>query len=149
MDDILKGISEMNNSHSAPGSSEPEGKTRKKAAKKSGSENRERQPIIGFRVTPKERAEIEEAAEAEGLSMGSFIREKILTEAQETMRTRKPSFDRVLLAQCVAQVGKVGANLNQIAKRLNQEKGVGLERISAALDDVAAIKTELLKALDI
>ena len=114
--------------------------------KKPSSEKRERGLIIGVRVNPEEKSIIEDAAGIAGLSLASYIRGLVL-EAPQTKKTRKPSLDRVALAQVLAQVGKIGSNLNQIARRLNQGKGVGLERLGAALDEVAAIKTAILEAL--
>ena len=114
--------------------------------KKPRSEKRERGQIIGVRVSPAEYEAIATAADVAGLSLASYIRGLVL-ESPETQKTRKPSFDRVLLAQLIAQVGKIGSNLNQIARRLNQGKGVGFERIGGALDEVAAISAAALEAL--
>jgi hypothetical protein len=111
-----------------------------------GSETRKKSGLIGFRVDPLERDEIEQAAEGAGLTVGSYIRDIVLEKAR-TQKTRRPSFDRVLLSQLLGQLGKVGSNLNQIAKRLNEGKGVGADRITAACDDFLILKEELLKAI--
>ncbi len=117
-----------------------------KTEKKPRSEKRERGLMIGVRVNPEERAEIENAASAAGLSLASYMRELVLN-APQTKKPRKPSIERAALAQILAQVGKIGSNINQIARRLNQGKGVGLERLGAALDDVAEIKNAIIEAL--
>lgn len=113
---------------------------------KSGSETRQKTAIIGFRVAEDERAEIEAAAEAGEVTLGTFCRDAILKKSK-MKRTRKPSLDRVLLAQLLAQLGKVGGNLNQMAKRLNEGKGTGADRIFTALDELRILKESILKAL--
>ena len=115
-------------------------------AKKHGSETRQKTGWLHVRVSPEERAEIEAAAEAEGLTVGSFIRDKMLKKIATRPR-RRPSLDRVLLGQILGQLGKLGGNLNQIARRLNEGKGVGAERINAASDEVLQLRDELLKAI--
>lgn len=119
---------------------------KKKKKKTSGSETRERGGMVAFRVSPAERVEIEEAASAAGLSLASYVRGLVL-DAPQTKKTRKPSIDRAALAQILAHVGKIGSNINQIARRLNQGKGVGFERLGAVLDEVAEIKAAILEAL--
>jgi hypothetical protein len=114
--------------------------------KKHGSETRQKGAFLAFRVTPEERAEVEAAAEAAGLTVSSFIRVKILKKIA-TGQKRKPRPDRVLLGQILGQLGKVGGNLNQIAKRLNEGKGVGAERITSATDEFLQLRDELLKAI--
>lgn len=111
-----------------------------------GSEKRKKSILVAFRTEEAEKAEIDEAAEAAGLTVGSYCRAIILKKVLTTPR-KKPSLDRVLLSQLVGQLGKVGSNLNQMARRLNEGKGAGSERITAACGDVANLKVELLKAI--
>ena len=115
-------------------------------AKAHGTENRKKGGIIGFRVDEAERAEIEAAAEAAGLTIGSFVRDTILSKVL-TKPTRRPSLDRVLLSQLLGQLGKLGGNLNQIARRLNTGAGVGADRITAACEELWILKDEILKAI--
>lgn len=72
--------------------------------------------MLGLRVSPEERAEIEDAAAEMGLSIASYIRDCVLTSPQ-TKKTRKPSIERAKLAQMLGQLGKVKASLDQIARR--------------------------------
>ncbi len=114
--------------------------------KKSGSESRIRGGMIGVRVSPEEREEIEKQAADMGLSMASYIREMVLTSPQ-TKKTRKPSIELSKLAQILGQLGKVKASLDQIARRTNEDKGVGLERVGKALDEVSEMKKLIVEAL--
>ena len=117
-----------------------------KKIKKSGSETRIKSGMLGVRVSPEERAEIEDAAAAMGVTVASYIRDCVLTSPQ-TKKTRKPSIERAKLAQVLGQLGKVKTSLDQIARRTNEDKGVGLERVGKALDDVAEIKKMIVAAL--
>lgn len=120
--------------------------TEEKRPRKSGSENRQRSRIIGFRADPVERAEIEDAAERAGLTVGSYVRAMVLKKVR-TAPTVKPSFDKVLLTKILGDLGKVGSNLNQIARNLNEGALVSLGRIGRAIDDVSFLREEVIKAI--
>ena len=83
--------------------------------KKSGSENRARGGVVAFRVSAEERAELEEKAELSGLSLGSYVRQCVLT-APKTRTVRRPPIEQKLLAQLLGQLGKAGGNIHQILK---------------------------------
>lgn len=121
--------------------------TTPKPTAKHGSETRQKSaPPLSVRVSPAERAEIEAAAEAANLTIASYIRETVL-RAPQTKKVRRPSLDRALLAQMLGQLGKVGGNLNQIAHRLNEGRGVGAARIEAAVEDFKELRKEIIIAL--
>jgi hypothetical protein len=86
--------------------------------KRSGSENRQRGGFIGFRATAAERAELDALAERAGLSLSSYVRGCALS-APTTRAVRRPTVERAALSQILAQLGKCGSNLNQIARVLN------------------------------
>ena len=113
---------------------------------KSGSEKRQRGGQIAFRVTEEERAKIEAAADAAELTVGSFIRAKILKKSV-TKATHRPSLDREILARALGMLGKVGSNVNQIAKHLNSGGHVPNAEIIKALNDVAILKEKILQAI--
>ena len=115
-------------------------------AAKSGSENRQRGGQIAFRVTDEERAIIEAAADAAELTVGSFVRAKILKKIV-TKEVRRPSIDREILGRALGMLGKVGSNINQIAKHLNSGGNVPNAEIAKALNDVSFLKEQILKAI--
>ena len=117
-----------------------------KKIKKSGSETRQKSGMLGLRVSPEERSEIEDAAAAMEVSIASYIRDCVLTSPQ-TKKTRKPSIERAKLAHILGQLGKVKVSLDQIARRTNEDKGVGLERVGKALDEVSEMKKLIVEAL--
>jgi len=84
----------------------------------SGSETRQRGSIVPFRVNASERADLEAAADRAGLSLGSYIRARVLT-APTTRATRTPPVNKVALAKLLGEIGRIGGNVNQIARQLN------------------------------
>lgn len=118
----------------------------KKLPTRKKSETRKKAHIIGVRVSPVEQAEIEAAAEAAGLTVASFIRVNILNNLETETRTA-PRLDKTLLSQLLAQLGKVGSNINQIARRLNEGGQVGADRVTAACDEFAFLRDEIIKAI--
>lgn len=113
-----------------------------------GSEARQKSKVIGVRVYELEKFEIEERANAAGLSVPSFIRQVVLEEIAIT-RKRKgpPPLDVKLLGSAVGQLGKIGNNLNQIAKRMNEGGGVGLDRIFTTLEQLNLTMQDLIQAI--
>ena len=115
-------------------------------AKKSGSDNRQRRGQIAFRVTEEERAQIEAAADAAELTVGSFVRAKILKKLV-TKPTYRPSLDREILGRALGMLGKVGSNIHQLAKHANSGGHVSKAELLKALNDFAILKEQILKAI--
>jgi len=113
--------------------------------RRSGSETRRRSSIIGFRATDAERAEIEAAAERAGLTVSSYARATMLS-APQTRATRRPTIERQVLAQILAQLGRIGGNVHQIAKALNFREPV-MADIPAVLAEVKAAGAAIMHAL--
>jgi hypothetical protein len=89
-----------------------------KRPRKSGSEQRQKQRRIIFRVTAEEYDALESAARGAGLTLGSFIRTRMLTAIQ-TRQPRRPSIEVEALARLQAEMNRVGSNIHQILKRVN------------------------------
>jgi hypothetical protein len=111
-----------------------------------GSENRQKPLIVGFRVSQEEKTEIELAAERAGLTVGSYVREKILLTCI-TRKCHRPTIDRVLLSKTLAQLGKVGANLNQAVKLGHEGNVRGIEKVVSFLEELKLLKESILEAL--
>ena len=88
------------------------------APKKSGSDTRQKQRIVNFRATAEEYATVEEAAKNAGLTMGSFIRQTMLA-APKTRPRRQVRVDVAVLAKLIAELNRIGGNINQIARAFN------------------------------
>lgn len=117
-----------------------------KKNKTSGSENRHRAGIVGIRVSVSERAELEEAAERAGLTLGSYIRERVLS-APKTRAVRRPPIEKKLLAQLLGQLGKVGGNIHQIVKYMNFGNGIMPDDLRTALNSFEEAAAAIMEAM--
>ena|SRR5205823_14493702 len=88
------------------------------APRKSGSGNRQRQRVRTLRLSAREDAESVANAEAAGLSVSAFIRKRAVS-LKETRSRRRPSVELAGLAKLLAQVNRVGGDIQQLLKRLN------------------------------
>lgn len=91
---------------------------------RSGSETRQRSAAPArMRLSVDERAQLEAAAERAGMTLGAYMRHQCLGTTGPRA-VRRPPVERAALAQLLGQLGKVGGNLNQIARALNSEQGI-------------------------
>ena len=126
--------------------SEPAAPVRKSSRKRSGSENRARGSVVAFRVSEEERAELEQAAEIAGLTLGSYVRQRVLA-APKTRAVRRPPIEQKLLAQLLGQLGRVGGNIHQIVKHMNFGSGVMHDELRPALASFEAAAAAILQAM--
>lgn len=126
--------------------SHPDQSARTKKRKTSGSEKRHRAGIVGVRVSADERAELEEAAERAGLTLGSYIRECVLT-TPKTRAVRRPPIEKKLLAQLLGQLGKAGGNIHQIVKHMNFGSGVMHDELHTALNSFEGAAAAIIDVL--
>jgi hypothetical protein len=99
---------------------------------RSGSETRQRADVARMRVSSVEWAQLEAAAELAGLSVGAYMRHQCLG-TPGPRAARRPPVERAALAQLLAQLGKCGSNLNQIARVLNSGDQARPDDIAAAV----------------
>jgi len=98
-----------------------------------------------MRLTAGERAALEEAAARVGLTAAAYVRAKCIGTPTDRA-SRRPTVERAALAQMLAQLGKCGSNLNQIARVLNSTASAPHD-IPAALDDFRAACAAIMRAL--
>ena len=108
--------------------------------------------VIKTRLTEDERADFEERCAALSMSQSEYIRQAIFySKITPVIRVTAHSEEMLTaVSSLVAQYGKIGSNLNQIARYLN-EYGVPYNALSgevrAAVSDLAALKFEVLKVI--
>jgi hypothetical protein len=100
--------------------------------------------VVASRVSPEEYAALGLKAREAGLSIGSYVRATGLGAPGPRAR-RSPPVNAELLAHAVAQLNKVGSNLNQIAHVLNAGHAVGAKEALAALAETRAAVACILK----
>jgi Bacterial mobilisation protein (MobC) len=118
----------------------------KAAETKPRSETRQRTAHVITRLTPAERQQIDEAADKSGLALGSYVRAKLLT-GPSPRAVRKPPVDRAALAQVLALLGRVGGNVNQIARKLNYGERQDPRDLEKALRELTEMRDALMVAL--
>jgi hypothetical protein len=112
----------------------------------SGTEKRVRDRILTVRLSAEERAAIDEAANKAGLVVGSYARQAMLG-APAPRQVRRPPVERRELARLLGELGKIGGNLNQLAKAANTGILTYGGDIDAALAGLAEVKDAILRAL--
>lgn len=112
---------------------------------RSGSERRQREKVVRARLTIDEAAQLDAAASAAGMTPSAFIRHQAIgTAGPRTVR--RPPIERVALAKVLAQLGKCGSNLNQIARHLNTEGDIP-HGIPDAIKEFRSVCSEIVQML--
>jgi Bacterial mobilisation protein (MobC) len=110
-----------------------------------GTEQRKKTVSVTSRYDADEFAELEAAASRAGLTRASYQRVQSLSKPK-TRSTRRAPVEKELLAKTLGQLGRIGSNLNQIARaaNMNKDERAGLDDALAELREAAPL---LLKAL--
>ena len=109
-----------------------------------------RSRVVKTRMTEEEYADFTGRLEHYDISQAEFIRQAITRATIRPVVTISPVNDELLAAvgKLTAEYGRIGGNLNQIARYLN-EYGVPYNTLSgevrAAISDLAVLKYEVLK----
>ncbi len=109
-----------------------------------------RKIVVKTRMTGEEYADFAERAKFCGISQSEFICQAIENAVIKPIITVSPVNEKLLSAigQLTAQLGKIGGNLNQIARYLN-ENGVPYNSLSgdarSAISDLTDLKFKILQ----
>lgn len=114
----------------------------------SGSEKRQRTTQLAARFNQAEAAAVLERADNAGISVASLIRHAVLNEPPPP-RSRRPPADRRELALVLAAVGRIGANVNQLAHHANTGGWPEARLIAQARDDIRWMRATLMRALGV
>ncbi len=116
------------------------------AAKK--SEKRQRNKTAHIRLTDAEHEALLAAADNSGLTIGAYMRAAALG-SPGPRAARKPPVVREELVRILGQLGKIGSNINQIARAINSgDDPNGLsDDIKAAVVAIAEIHEAAASAL--
>jgi hypothetical protein len=106
-----------------------------------------RKRIIPVRCTDYERVAIKAVAEQAGLSVGALLRALALGDAGPRA-VRRPPIERAELARILGAIGKIGSNINQIAKAVNETRNLpSWSELAEMKADIAVMRAAVLKAL--
>lgn len=113
----------------------------------SGSDKRQRDETVTVRLTKDERAALDALSSRSGLTAGAFMRAAAFGDAGPRAQRRPPA-DHKALRQLLGECGRVGNNLNQIARGLNAAGWVNIPELKAACAVYLDISAGILAALD-
>lgn len=116
--------------------------------RRSGSEKRLRTRLLIIRVTAEEKQAIDAIRERTGLSVAALVRNALL-KTPPPRASRRPSVDVKAVARLLGQLGKIGGNINQLAKQVNMGNFSAQvqEGIRYQLRDLAELRLPILQAL--
>lgn len=97
-----------------------------------GSDKRQRGKIIASRCLDEEFTAIAAKANKAGLAIAAFMRAAALGDAGPRAQRRPPA-DHKALRQHLGQVGRIGNNINQIARALNSGERASLPELQQVL----------------
>lgn len=109
-----------------------------------GSETRQRSRVYTVRFTPQEAETIQQKAAAHGHSVAALVRTSLLH-----VRLPHSRIDRQHVARVLAELGKIGSNVNQIAYHLNAGRPASRieDSLEMALRDLSELRTACLQAI--
>ena len=111
------------------------------------SEQRQRTRLAKTRLTDAEYALFLDRADKAGMPAAAFLRAAALDSTGPRAQRRVPA-NAQMLRQVLGHLGKVGSNLNQIARQLNRGRPDDVdEALIAALADYARMRDMLYDAL--
>jgi hypothetical protein len=119
----------------------------KRKPDRSGSEKRQKQRRIIFRVDEPLAAKIEKDAAAQGLSVGSYMRWLSDDNHARIRPTRRPLPGELLLTQLKAEAGRVDGNLAQFLRLANRGEVMPVDVIADAASAVRDCWRHMLETL--
>ena len=111
-----------------------------------GSETRQRGKTVTIRVSPDEKASLTAKADRAGLTLASYSRQ-VLIEARPPRQARRPTIEARSIAKLLAETGRIGSNVNQIARKLNNGSSADTDAIIDAVAAIRIMRDQLLEAL--
>ena len=103
---------------------------------------RQRQKSVSVRLSESEYERLKNDASRQSLTVGSYIRSTML-DAPIPRQSRRPlaKKDTAIIGKYLGELGKLGSNINQIARALNSANLSGD-------DSIAPSKKEVLKSIN-
>lgn len=112
----------------------------------SGTDKRQRGVTVTVRLTADERARLEELSSRSGLAAGAFMRAATFGNPGPRAQRRPPA-DHVALRQLLGELGRVGNNINQIARAMNNGDPPDVPELREALKAYLQLRDSIFDAL--
>jgi len=114
--------------------------------KRSGSQKRRRKHVVNITFDDTEFMQTQDKASVAGLSLAGFGRAAMLG-SPGPRAVRRPPLNAELLAYAVAQLNRVGNNLNQLNKRLNAAQATGAGETAVVVAEIRVAIRQICEAL--
>ena len=112
----------------------------------SGSNKRQRGETVTVRLTKDERDILDALSSRSGLAVGAFMRAAAFGQTGPRAQRRPPA-DHAALRQILGHCGRIGNNINQIARQLNTGGEASIRELQEALTAYLDIRNAILAAL--
>ena len=114
---------------------------------RSGSNNRKLNRILAARFSDHEVQAIRRMAERHGQSVATLLRTTLLNIPAPARSVRRPTVEVQAVARLLGELGKIGSNINQIAKEVNIGRRLREDSLEMALRDLGELRLACLQAL--
>lgn len=114
-------------------------------SERSGTEKRKRTKILPVRLTEAEQAALAEHVERTGYSRAALVRYGLF-QTPLPRAVPRPTVDHKAVAQLLGELGRLGGNVNQLAKHANAGR-FQANSVELAMRDLLALRTACMKAL--
>ena len=114
-------------------------------ARRSGTEKRRRSKTYSVRLDPAEQERAAALRDRAGLPLSALIR-RALFDTPLPRATRRPTVNHQAVAKLLGQLGRIGTNINQLAKQANAGR-YQENTIELALRELLELRTACLQAL--
>ena len=103
--------------------------------------------IVPIRFTDEQYERLAEKANRAGLSIGAAARAILLGDAGPRA-VKRPPVEKVALARLLGALGKIGSNVNQIARAVNEGRDLpSRAELAEIRQDIAAVRAAVMAAL--
>lgn len=101
---------------------------------------------LNIRLSPQEYQQICDDAALMSITVGAYVR-KVTLDAPVPRQSKKPSVEVRVLAKILGHIGKIGSNLNQIARNVNSYIIFDTNDLQKQLLALENTQEKLMKAL--
>lgn len=112
----------------------------------SGSDKRQRGETVTVRLTTEERAILDDLSSRSGLAAGAFMRAATFGDPGPRAQ-RRPPVDQQMLRRLLGECGRIGNNINQIARALNSGDEMSQPDLREALRAYLEVRDAIFEAL--
>lgn len=110
------------------------------------SDKRQRTEVLFARVTPEEKSAVVARADRAGMATAAFMRALALGDPGPRAR-RTPPVNHIALRQIVADLGRIGNNLNQLARGMNMGEAPEVAELREAAQSLMDARNAIFEAL--